>query len=174
MKTLVLSACLLLLSAACGSVLDFDVDQDVPEQNIPGSTLPGPLAALFPLPIQVDIASKIQAMDTGPIDRVELGAMHLDITTTKEPSGDSDDWAFLDRVDLYVASTKSGSTLSRTKVATAVAPGAVRRLDFTPVADVNLLPYINEGCELTAEASGHAPADDVSYDGSATFHVIPL
>jgi hypothetical protein len=162
-----------LFASACSSVLDFDVDQDVPEQFVQGTALPGPLATLFPIPIRIDIASKIQAMDTGPIDSVKLGSMHLDITATDQPSGDTDDWSFITGVDLYVQSTKDGSTLPRVKVATATGPVAAARLDFVP-EDVNLLPYINEGCEMTAEAEGSAPADDVSYDGLATFHVSPL
>ena len=171
MKLMLLTVCL--FTAACGSVLDFDVDQDVPEQKVQGSSLPGPLAVLFPIPIHIDIQSKIKAQETGPIDSVKLSSMHLDITMTEQPSGDSDDWAFIDHVDLFVESTKSGSELPRVKVGTATAPGAVARMEFVP-EDVNLLPYINEGCELTAEASGTAPSDNVSYDGKATFHVEPL
>jgi hypothetical protein len=168
-----LSFVLLLLLAGCGSVLDFTVDQDVPEQVVQGSSLPGPLAALFPLPIRVDIQSKIEAQETGPIDSVKLDSMHLDITASERPDGDSDDWAFIDHVDLYVESSKSGSTLPRVKVGSASAPGAVQRLDFEP-EDVNLLPYLNEGCQMTAEASGTAPNDNVSYDGLAVFVVRPL
>jgi len=173
LSRLLLAVCLVSASA-CGSVLDFDVDQDVPEQIVQGSSLPGPLAGLFPIPIRVDIQSKIAAQETGPIDRVVLASMHLDVTATERPDGDEDDWAFIDRVDLYVESSKEGTTLPRVKVGSAVAPGAVTRLEFEPEKDVNLLPYINEGCELTAEASGDAPGDDISYAGVATFTVTPL
>ena len=170
--SLSLALCLL-GSSACGDVLDFDVDQDVPEQIIEGSPLPGPLAQLFPIPIRIDIASKIQAQETGPIDSVKLSSMHLDITATELGSDDTDDWAFIDQVDLYVESTKTGSSLPRVRVGSAASPGPVQSMAFTP-ENVNLLPYINEGCQLTAEASGDAPPDRVSYAGKATFHVVPL
>src|SRR5262249_9143663 len=138
-------------------------------QDIPGSAVDTPLED-FALPMKVDVAQHISAKDTG---KVTLGAMYLDITTTKQPAGDSDDWSFVDRVELYVRSTKEDTKLAPAKVAEAVAPGAVTHLEFVPV-DVNLLPYLAEGCELTVLANGHAPADEVSFDGLATFHVSPL
>jgi hypothetical protein len=154
--------------AGCSDIVSFDVDQDVPEQTVMGSPLPGPLAALFPVPLEIDIQGKIAAMETGPIDRISMKSLRLEITT------DADDWAFLDGIDLYVESTKAGTTLARVKVATAGAPGAVTVLTLTPVGGVNLLPYVNEGAQLTADAMGSLPPDDVSYDGLAVFHVEPL
>ncbi len=175
MKTLALAACLLL--SACSLPFDFNFDinvaRDVPEQSIPGSPVAGPPAAMIALPIQVAVGSEIAAMNSGSIDSVTLGAMYLDITATGEPSGDSDDWSFVDRVDLYVESTMNGTTLPRLKVAAAVAPGAVTHLEFLP-EDVNLLPYIHEGCALSAAATGRVPADEVSYDGKVTFRISPL
>lgn len=163
----------LALLAACGG-LGFDVDQDVPEQTIEGSPLPGPLAQLFPLPLEVDLSAKIKAQETGPIDRVTLRSLHLDVTATARPAGDADDWGFVQHVDLYVESRQEGSTLPRLKVATVDAPGQVARLEFVPVEGVNLLPYVDQGARLIAEASGTVPPDAMSFDGRATFHVEPL
>src|SRR5690242_11967490 len=106
----------LLCLAGCG-IADFDVDQPVMEQRIQGSPLPGPLAALFPLPLDVDISAKIKAMDSGPIDSVSLKTLTLTITATAMPPGDHDDWSFVDSVDVYVSSSKQGSTLPKTKIA---------------------------------------------------------
>jgi hypothetical protein len=164
---------LCLFVAGCG-VADFDVDQPVIEQMVQGSPIPGPLQVLFPIPLNIDISAQIKAMDSGPIDSVTLKALTLSITKTDEPSGDSDDWSFLTSVDVFVASTKSGTTLPKVKIAHVTSPGAVRDCKFALDGNVNLKPYIDEGSEVDGMSSGMAPPDDVSYDGLATFTVHPL
>ena len=164
---------LFVLAAGC-SVLDFNVDQDIEEQVIEGSPLPGVLDGFLAAPIQLDLQSEIAAQETGPVDQVRLTSLSFDITATARPAGDTDDWSFLTSVDLYVESTMAGSNLPRTKVASVTNPGAVTRLVFTPVDGVNLLPYVNEGARLVTEASGNAPPDDVSFAGRAVFRVSPL
>src|SRR3954468_19784732 len=91
-------ACVAPFIAGCG-IADFDVSQDIPEQTVAGSNLPGPLAALFPVPINLDLSSKIKARNTGPIDGVSLRSLALTITTTSQPPGDTDDWAFVTHID---------------------------------------------------------------------------
>jgi hypothetical protein len=159
--------------AACG-VTDFDADQPIQEQVVAGSPIPGPLQLLFPIPLNLDISAQIKAKDTGPIDSVTLKSLTLSITKTDEPSGDSDDWSFLTSVDVYVSSTKSGSSLPKVKIASVASPGAVRDVKFTVEAGVNLKPYIDEGSMVEGQCSGNAPPEDVSYDGQATFTVHPL
>ena len=83
--------------SGCG-VTDFDITQPVPEQRVSGSPLPGPLAVLFPLPLSIDISSKIKAMETGPIDSVTLSKLTLKITAGGMTSGDTDDWSFVDSI----------------------------------------------------------------------------
>lgn len=161
------------LAAGCG-VTDFDIDQPVQEQMISGSPIPGPLQVLFPLPLNIDISAQIKAKDTGPIDSVTLKSLTLSITKTDEPSGDSDDWSFVTSVDVFVSSTKSGSTLPKVKIAHVTSPGAVRDMKFAIDGGVNLKPYIDEGSQVDGQSSGNAPPDDVSYDGVATFTVHPL
>jgi hypothetical protein len=169
MKTCVLCVAL----AGCG-VTDFDIDQPVVEQMVQGSPIPGPLQVLFPLPLNIDISAQIKAMHTGPIDSVTLKALTLSITKTDEPSGDSDDWSFLTSVDVFVSSTKSGTTLPKVKIAHVASPGPVRDCKFALDGSVNLKPYIDEGSQVEGMSSGNAPPDDVSYDGLATFTVHPL
>jgi hypothetical protein len=166
---------LVVLAAACG-VADFDVDQDIPEQRIDGSPLGGVLGAFFELPLALDIQAEIQAMETGPIDSVTLSSLTLDIVEDAAQSCPADaDWAFLDSVDLYVESTQSGTQLPRVRLASATGPGAVARLTFQPVEPkVNLVDYINEGAQLTADAEGSAPPTNVCYTGKAVFRVSPL
>jgi hypothetical protein len=166
--------CFLLASVTGCSIADFDVDQSVPEQHVRGTSIPGPLTALFPLPISLDIESQIKARDTGPIDSITLASLALTITPTDRPTGDADDWAFVNQVEVFVESTRSGSTLPRVKVANISMPGAVQTMAFSVESSVNLKPYVDEGSKVESTGSGTAPSDDVSYDGKAVFTVHPL
>ncbi len=164
---------LALLLGGCG-IANFDVEQDIEEQTIPGSALPALLGQFFEFPLELDIRAEIEAMETGPIDGVYLRALTLTITDTATPAGDSDEWSFVRTVDVFIASTVDGSDLARVKVATVANPGEATVMTFVPVAGVNLLPYVNEGSEMTAEADADAPPDDVTYVGNAVFEVEPL
>lgn len=159
--------------AGC-SVTDFDVHQPIVEQRVQGSPLPGPLATLFPLPLDIDISSKIKAMETGPIDSVTLSKLSLKITATAMDGGDMDDWSFVESIHVYVKSNKSGSTLPRVEIANVTSPGAVTTLEFHTIESVDLDPYVNEGSVVEGESSGTLPPDDVTYDGEGTFTVHPL
>lgn len=159
--------------AGCG-VADFDIDQPIVEQRISGSPLPGPLAVLFPLPLDIDISSKIKEMETGPIDSVTLKSLKLTITATGMPSGDTDDWRFVDEIHVFVESSMSGSTLPRVEICKVVNPGQVTTLDFEVVSGIDINPYVNEGSVVEAESSGTLPDDDVTYDGEAVFTVHPF
>ena len=163
----------LLALAACGAT-DFDVSQDVPEQRITGSPLPGILGQILPVPVAIDIQEQIEARETGPIDAIHLRSLTLSITITAEGDRDLDDFGFIDRVDLFVESSQAGSSLPRVRVASATRPGAVRSFAFDVVPDVDLLPYVNEGSQMTADGEASVPPDDVTYDGEAVFRVKPI
>jgi hypothetical protein len=152
--------------AACG-ITDFDVSQPVPSQTVPGSPLPGPLAAVFPIPLSLDLSQQIKSMDTGPISSVTLSSLGLTITS-------AGDWSFVSEIDVYVSSTKSGSTLPRVEIAHVTSPGPTTSLSFDVDSSVDLNPYINEGSEVDGEGSGQAPAMDVTYDGQGVFTVHPV
>lgn len=158
---------------ACG-IADFDIDQPIPEQRIQGSPIPSPLQGLFPIPLDLDLSQEIAAQDSGPIDSVTLSSLRLSITDTDRPSGDSDDWAFVDEIHVFVSSSKDGTALPRVEIASASAPGAVETIEFTIAPGVNLKPYIDEGSVVDSEGRGDLPPDAVSYDGLAVFTVHPL
>lgn len=164
---------IVLVSTGCG-IADFDLEQPVPEQQVQGSGIPAPLAALFPIPLQLDLAARIKEQTTGPIDSVTLSSLTLSITATNRPDGDTDDWGFVDEIRVFVKSSKSGSSLPRVEIAHVVAPGAVQELEFEVEGGVDLDPYVNEGSVVESEGRGTIPSDDVSYDGLAVFTVHPL
>jgi hypothetical protein len=166
-------ATFVLTLTGCG-IADFDLDQSIREQRVAGSGVPAPIAGLFPIPLSLDLGAAIKARETGPIDSVTLSTLTLDITATDRPAGDSDDWSFLESVDVFVASTREGTTLPRRMIAHTGAPGAVTHIDFTVDGDVNLKPYVDEGAMVDSTASGTQPIDDVSFAGKAVFTVHPL
>lgn len=154
-------------ASACG-IADFDVEQPVQPQTIQGSGLPAPLAAIFPLPLDLDLESKIKAKDTGPIDGVTLSSLTLHITSANS------DWSFVNHIDVSVSSTKSGTQLPKVKIASVASPGAVQTMNFVVEHGVNLKPYIDEGSQVDSSASGTQPTHDVSFDGRGVFTVHPL
>lgn len=163
-----LSACLAMMTIAGCGIADFDVEQAVQAQTIKGSGIPAPLTALFPLPLNLDLDSKIKAKDTGPIDGVTLSSLTLDITST------GGDWSFVTSIDVSVESTKAGSTLPKVKIASVAMPGAVRTLNFKVESGVNLKPYIDEGSQVDSSGTGMQPTQDTTFDGKGVFTVHPL
>ncbi len=163
-----LALVIVLTVGGCG-ITNFEVEQEIDEQTIPGSALPDVLDQFFEFPLELDIRSQIEAMETGPIDGVFLKSLTLTIT------GDADDdWSFVRTIDVFIASTADGSALPMVEVASVSDPDAGAVLTFTPVAGLNLLPYVNEGSEMTADADADSPPDDVTYVGLAVFEVHPL
>lgn len=163
----------ILLCAGCSDIVDFDISQEMPEQRVQGSPLPGPLTALFPLPLDLDLASKIEQRESGPIDSITIASLSLSITDTARMGGDTDDWAFVESIRVFVKSSRQGSSLPRVEIASVSAPGAVTTMTFQ-VTDVNIKPYVDEGSIVESEGSGTLPPDDVTYDGAAVFTVHPL
>jgi len=143
-------AAVIATSAGCG-ITDFDVEQPVPRQTIEGSGIPAPLAAIFPLPLTLDLESKIKAKDTGPIDSVTLSSLTLQITSSGA------DWSFVTSIEVFVESTSSGTALPKVKIASVSSPGAVRTLTFNVEKSVNLKPYIDEGSQVDSNGSGTQP-----------------
>jgi hypothetical protein len=162
-----LAACLALSLAGCG-IADFDVEQPVPAQTIQGSGIPAPLAAIFPLPLSLELDSKIKAKETGPIDSVTLSSLTLQITSSEG------DWSFVRSIEVTVESTKAGTALPKVKIASAASPGAVKTLEFAVESSVNLKPYIDEGSQVNSSSMGTQPTRDVSFDGKGVFTVHPF
>lgn len=151
----------------CG-LIEFDLNEKVPEQRIQGSLLSGVLPSFLPspVPLTLDVQAASKAMGTGPVTAASLKSLTFSITATAMPSGDSDDFDFVRSIDVFVESRKQGSMLPRVKIADLPSHGSGdKQLSLRTYPEVNLLPYINEGCEISASASGTAPPDDVTFDG---------
>ncbi|MEO8178781.1 MAG: hypothetical protein ABI895_08110 [Deltaproteobacteria bacterium] len=169
-------AALLLLSLSalpsCG-IGDFDVDRSIDEQSVRGNALSSLLDTFFnsPIPMNVNIREETSARDSGPAKSAHLTRLEFQITKTAMAAPDSDDFSFLDSVTVYVESTKAGSSLPREKIAEALDIKAESKLAFHTFDSVDVLPYSEEGARFVSEASGHAPPDDVTFNGGLTVTV---
>jgi hypothetical protein len=144
-----------LLMAGCGS--DVDVEQEIPEQEVPGNFLAATLALVgFTIPIEVSVESQEEAHDTGRAHTAALKSMQLTITA---PSGET--FEFLDRIRIEVSAVGMPGAL----VAHLDDVPARSQIALTVVSQVDLLPYINRGAKLTAMVSGHAPRQTLRYKG---------
>jgi hypothetical protein len=165
---------LLLLSAlpSCG-IGDFDIERSIDEQSVPGNALSGLLDTFFnaPIPMNVNIREQTSARDSGPAKSAHLTRLEFQITKTAMTAPDTDDFSFLDSVTVYIESTKAGSSLPRAKIAQALDVKAESKLSFDTVETVDVLPYSEEGARFVSEASGHAPPDDVTFNGRLTVTV---
>jgi hypothetical protein len=166
MKALVLA--MAVAAAGCGA-LAFDVSQDVPEQQVPGSPLGGLLPSFLPtpFPITINIEQETAKRSTGPARSANLKQVQFRITPHDAPSGNFD---FVDEIHIYVEPT-SGA-LPKVEIANLKpVPKGQTTLDLHIVPDIDLLPYINVGAKISATASGRQPAQTVTYDGSVTVTV---
>lgn len=164
LASLVLSGCFLVGDER---ILSFRVVRAIPEQRVEGSLLGGLLGALVPVPIDlaVDLEAETRAHDTGPAQHVYLTELRLSITETAESGGDTDDFDFLDSVEIYVESARSDSSLPRQRIAHLDPVPDGQRSIALEIDDVDLIEYVNEGARLTASATGRTPSDDVTFDG---------
>lgn len=124
---------------------------------------------LPPLKLEIDLQEELDSQNAGPAKAVYLDALALTITPTSMPEGDTDNFDFVDKVDVYVESTKSGSSLPKKQVAVLEnVPQGKTTVDFTVIEDVDLKPYIEEGVRLTTTGNGEVPPDDTSFKAIVT------
>ena len=89
------------------------------------------------------------------------------LALTIVPSGSASQcWDFVDSITLTVSSTREGTTLQPTTIAQATEPGCVQTLVVSPLPNVDLQPYIQEGASVTSSGEGVPPANDVTFDGT--------
>ena len=167
---LVALALALPLVSGCG-LAQITIGYDIAEQRVPGSPLGGLLGAtLLDTPIDVDLAAETAARDTGPAQHVYLESFSLAVTATAEPAGDTDDLGFISRVDVFIEG-RAGSSLPRVRIAYLdQVPEGARTLSFD-LERRDLIEYFRQGARITANATGNAPDDDVTYDGHLDFSI---
>jgi hypothetical protein len=159
-------------ATGCGAI-SFDVSQAVPEQQVPGSPIGGLLPSFLPqpFPVTINVQQETQKRSTGPASSANLKQVEFQITPHDMPQGNFD---FVDEIHIFVAPSSSGSSLPMVEIANLnPVPKGQTKIDLTIVPGVNLLPYINAGASISATASGHQPAETITYDGTVvvTVHI---
>jgi hypothetical protein len=183
MRALVVVA-LLTLVVSCSSddirdLVTVDVDVDIDRQTVPGLLpLPGvpceELIQVLPglmqsLTIRLADEEELQGEDViGNFESVKLDNVTLDIVDV--PSGDSDNWDFIDSVRLFA---DDPSTVDP--------PVLVAELDPVPQGittmvipglDVELVDIASaENFVVSGEVTGRIPCDEVHFQGEAKFDV---
>jgi hypothetical protein len=149
--------------AGCG-LIKFDVDQNIPEQTIPGSPLGAVLPAmLFSVPLQVDIDSGLKAHGAGAASGAYVKTVTLTITA---PPGET--FSFLDSISLSIAAPGQ----QEVEIAALSSVPAAPTITLAPTGRVNLLPYIKGGsATITTRATGRVPTQDLKFNGKVTITV---
>lgn len=159
---------MVLTQLGCG-VIQFDVEQLLPEQRVSGSPLGGVLPSFVPTPfkLNIDIKAESEKRGTGPASKAFLKELTLSVTPAGAPKGNFD---FLDEVHIAIAAPSMA--LAKVEIARKVpVPKSAVVLNFDLVPDIDLLPYINAGAELTATATGRQPPADVTFEGKVVVNV---
>jgi hypothetical protein len=157
---------LALAPAGCGLV-SFDVTENIPAQTIAGSPLGAILpAALFSLPLDIDISAETAAHGAGPAKSANLSSLTLTITDPADGTFD-----FLTSITITVAATDG--SLPEVEIGKLSPVPAAKTISIPPTRGVDLLPYITAGAAIRATASGHMPARDTTITGKVviTVHV---
>ena len=159
--------------SGCGA-LRFDINQPIPEQKIMGNVLAGVLGAFLPTPfsLPINLEQETKSHGTGPAQSAGLTALSFKLTNIPNPPRSSDNFDFVDRIEIYVESVKSGTALTKQKVADLLSvPKGATKLNLQCYPNVDLVPYINEGARISSTASGRVPSNDITFDGLVTIEV---
>lgn len=159
--------------AGCLTFSDFDLARPVPEQTLMGSPVPAPLQSAFPFAMDLDLSEHIAKFETKRPVQVMLASLELSVTPSAMPSGDSDDFGFIDELQVFISSSTEGTTLPRIEIAYVTNPGAVPTIELAVDSTIDLKPYISEMAKVDAVGSGMVPNDDISFDGRGVVTVHP-
>lgn len=175
MKVLLVLAAL--SASGCG-VLDFDISQSLPPQDVAGNPVAAAAGNLIdatglfanPFTFDVDYRSEQKARETGPIDAVRLKAFKL----TLDPGSPTQDFDWLEEVHVFIESRRPETTLRRMEIATFLGPQRGKKeLDFQ-VTGFNIKPYVDEGTRVSSEARARVPAANVRFGGTVVFKISPI
>lgn len=181
-RTLRFSALLALLvsvffSTSCGEggLASFTFTETSQEVKVAGSGLGGScppalgdLCFTEALRLNINLDQELEARDAGPADGVFLDELDLEITDTEQPSGDTDNFDFLDSLTIYA----NADGLERTQVAIIESvPDGRQTISLQTDDDVNLKPFIEAGMTLESEVEGRPPEDDTSLQAVTTIRV---
>jgi hypothetical protein len=164
------SVLLVFLSAVgavgCGNI-SFDVSQDIPATFIMGDpnsmVLVGDSA---PQPLTLDIMAETNMRHTGPASSAFLKELTFTIT---QPSGGT--FYFVQAVQIYLVPQNPMSALPTVEIAHLGPVPNETTIHIVPDPGVDMLPYSNQGANITASATGFFPKEDTMYVGHVVVEV---
>jgi len=161
---------------ACGddltSITFTEQSQEAVVMGRAGIMLPLPINIIPAMTLNINLQDELDAQNAGAAKAVYLDAIDLKITDTKIADGDTDNFDFIKKVDVYVESTKSSTQLQKVKIATiSEVPKGQTTISLQTESNIDLKPYIEEGVRLTTSGSGDVPPDDVSLVAIVTLKV---
>lgn len=161
---------------ACGEDLgSFDINEKSDEVIVQGGpTIIDLPINIFPaMAIDINLQQELKAQDASAAKGVFLKDLTLRVTDkSKADAQDVDNFDFVEKVTIYVESTKDNTTLKKTKVAEVLmVKDGLQVLPLTVFDDVNLKPFIEEGMRLNSEGTASVPEDDVSLLADVTIKV---
>jgi hypothetical protein len=155
-------------AVGCGKI-SFDVSQDIPPTMIMGvpssMVLTGETA---PQPLTLDIMAETNMRHTGPASSAYLKELTFTIT---QPTGGT--FYFASEVHIYLVPINPMSSLPMVEIAKLNPIPNDNTVRLEPVPGVDMLPYSNEGANITAAATGYYPTEDTTYVGHVvvTVHI---
>lgn len=163
---------------ACGAgATQFDLTQSFPGQRIAGTTA-GALTTMLPAPVLLTLDYKGQAVAhnaDGPAVTIAVTGMSLETTVGGSTAASTVPFDFVQSATVYIESTRANSSLARAVIGVqATPPGKITGFNLSTNSGVNILPFLQEGAQLTSTATGSLPGHDVEFTGSITVHVTTL
>jgi hypothetical protein len=162
-----------LLASGC-STRGFDVSQPLPQETVPsgfGGVAPSSFLS-SPFRINIDVKQETAMHGAGPATSASLKSLTLQALTHDSPL---DSFNFMYDLQVFVAAPSLPMVPIAQTSPTFKGHGGtlIETLSLDVVPNVDLLPYINAGATISAQASGDQPAQDFSYDGSLviTIHI---
>jgi len=164
-----LRLCLLATCAAaaigCGKI-SFDVSQDIPATTIMGDPNSTVLAGMSDAPLTLDIEAQTQQRHTGPASSAHLKDLTFTITVPQNGT-----FYFAQGVSISLVPINPASRLPKVEIARLAPIPNETTIHITPVGGVDMLPYSNEGSNITATAIGRLPMEDTTYVGHVVVEV---
>lgn len=118
-----------------------------------------------PFKLNIDIKQETAKRSTGVATSAGLKALRFSATPAAMPSGNFD---FVDDIHIFVAAPG----LDKVEVGHLMpVPKGQTVIDLITLPDINLLPYVNAGAEMSAQASGRQPTKTFTFDGKVTITI---
>ena len=114
--------------------------------------------------------------DAADLKSFTMESFYLGLTDDSISPGDDDDLVFIDRMIVYIRPSSPHCGLVEAEIARFERENqrsSPEELVFSVTRRLELLPYLECGFELSSDAEGLVPADDVSVEGIAVFVMVP-